>query len=158
MTSFGRDVQAVVTSGLKRTTTLMTGIARGLPIFDVRKLLEATTVDLEDRTLWLKDEAAEQRWGFKLNEAIERARTNKVFQGYSVLVPRRETVTMDFAEFRQLVLEAGGEWVGKFNETNTCIVVGDENDAHKYPAIWSQNVVLDAVFKQTVDLNKNRVL
>lgn len=160
-TNFSKDVQAVVTSGkLKRTTTVMLGIVRGLPIVCVNKILEMYDGNLDQKNLWIKDEEAEEKWGFTLEAAIEKARKKKVLDKYMIMVPRKEVVTMTIGEFKQLVTEAGGKWIGKFDEKNEpyIIVIGDENDAHKYPKIWNQNVLLDAFFTQRLDLHKHRVV
>jgi hypothetical protein len=66
-------------------------------------------VILDPEDYLLQDRAGEKRWGFKLADALERAKAaeRKIFHGYIFYVTK--TVQLDFDVIQRVVDSAGGK-------------------------------------------------
>jgi len=122
----------VVAERIKRTAKFLASINRGLQIVNLDWLKESVKarrpLDVNKQRFKLEDEEAECKWGFRLYNSIEKAREQKVFNGWKVWVSEE---VQPQGEELQLIVESGGgiildERPLKFSEDVICICARDE--------------------------------
>ena len=77
------DCNILVTDKIRRTTKFLSMVAKGAPIVSVSWLVEAGKFSrfLDPWDFILDDADNEKKWGFKLKETLEKARTKRLLEG-----------------------------------------------------------------------------
>ena len=77
------DCTILVTDKIRRTTKFLSMVAKGVPIVSASWLVESgkSSRFLDPWDFILRDSDNEKKWGFKLKETLQKARTRRLLEG-----------------------------------------------------------------------------
>ena len=97
-----RDCNILVTDKIRRTTKFLSMVAKGVPIVSASWLVESGKCSrfLDPWDFILKDSDNEKKWGFKLKETLQKARTRRLLEGnhLSILIDESVLFNVSFQD------------------------------------------------------------
>nr|XP_033331216.1 mediator of DNA damage checkpoint protein 1-like isoform X3 [Megalopta genalis] len=159
----------LVTDKVRRTVKFLCALAQAVPIVSVNWLVESERAGhfAELDNYILKDPAAEAKFGFKLRSSLEKAKKQKLLDGYTVVLT--PNVAPPLPELKSIINSCGGKPLvrppSKWPEK--AIIISGEEDiasakkflakAPKTVTIQSTEFILTGILRQEIDFVKYKL-
>ncbi|XP_076383118.1 mutator 2 isoform X2 [Megalopta genalis] len=159
----------LVTDKVRRTVKFLCALAQAVPIVSVNWLVESERAGhfAELDNYILKDPAAEAKFGFKLRRSLEKAKKQKLLDGYTVVLT--PNVAPPLPELKSIINSCGGKPLvrppSKWPEK--AIIISGEEDiasakkflakAPKTVTIQSTEFILTGILRQEIDFVKYKL-
>ncbi|EPZ31361.1 hypothetical protein O9G_005877 [Rozella allomycis CSF55] len=155
---------------MARTAKFLVALCRGIPILN-RKWLEDSAVMNSFQpydSYYLKDSAAEKKYGFKLRESLKSANENLLFKNIVIYIT--EGVKPDANTLRTIIQAAGGRIVteldANINSEEKLIIISCDDDQKIWHEInemsglpiHSAEFILTGVLRQKVEFENHILL
>jgi len=131
----------LVTDKIRCTMKILSAIARGCPIVNTNWIRDSYTLssfqDVSEFIIMDKD--AEGKYNFRLKESLARARTNRLLDGYTVLVT--PSVKPCPKDMKVIITCAGGDYVMTWPNTRVRkeLIVTCKQDLSQWKPMWNNS-------------------
>ncbi|KAK2583142.1 hypothetical protein KPH14_009166 [Odynerus spinipes] len=161
----------LVTDKIRRTTKFLSALARAVPIVSINWLHESKRVGhfLDWENYMLKDPAMEAKYGFRLRKSLDKAREQKLLDGYTVLLsPNIESPPI--VELKTMITSCGGKALlrAPLKLSEKTIILSHQDDlenarkllskAPKNVTIQSTEFLLTGILKQELDFVRHKLI
>ncbi|XP_076233373.1 mutator 2 [Calliopsis andreniformis] len=160
----------LVTDKVRRTFKFLCALAQSIPIVSIDWLAESEKAGhfVEWENYILKDPAAEAKFGFKLRRSLEKAKEQKLLEGYTIVLTPN-VAPPPLPEFKSIISSCGGaplirpptSWPQK------AVIISREEDlanakkflakAPKTVTIQSTEFLLTGILRQELDFVKYKL-
>ncbi|CAL1681802.1 unnamed protein product [Lasius platythorax] len=160
----------LVTDKVRRTYKFLCALAKGVPIVAIDWLRDSESAArfLDWEGYILKDPAAEAKFGFRLRKSLDRAKEQKLLDGYTVVLTSN-VAPPPIEELKDMVTSCGGKALvrppNKWPEK--AMIISREEDlpnakkflmkAPKTVTIQSTEFILTGILRQETDFVKYRI-
>ncbi|XP_053988673.1 mediator of DNA damage checkpoint protein 1 [Hylaeus volcanicus] len=160
----------LVTDKVRRTFKFLCALGQSVPIVSIDWLLESERVGhfLDVKNYILKDPAAEAKFGFKLRGSLEKAKDQKLLEGYTVVLTPN-VAPPPLPELKSIITSCGGKPLVRPPSTwpQKAVVISQESDltnatkfiakAPKTVTVQSTEFLLTGILRQELDFNKYKL-
>ncbi|XP_070172312.1 GRIP and coiled-coil domain-containing protein [Polyergus mexicanus] len=161
----------LLTDKVRRTYKFLCALARGIPIVTINWLKdsESATRFLDWEGYILKDPAAEAKFGFRLRKSLDKAKEQKLLDGYTVVLTSN-IAPPPIEELKDMITSCGGKALlrppNKWPEK--AVILSREEDlpnakkflvkAPKTVTIQSTEFILTGILRQETDFDKYKIM
>ncbi|KAM0731471.1 Mediator of DNA damage checkpoint protein 1 [Formica fusca] len=161
----------LVTDKVRRTYKFLCALARGIPVVTINWLKdsESATRFLDWEGYILKDPAAEAKFGFRLRKSLDKAKEQRLLDGYTVVLTSN-IAPPPIEELKDMITSCGGKALlrppNKWPEK--AVILSREEDlpnarkflvkAPKTVTIQSTEFILTGILRQETDFDKYRIM
>nr|XP_031840738.1 mediator of DNA damage checkpoint protein 1 isoform X1 [Nomia melanderi] len=161
----------LVTDKVRRTVKFLCALAQAIPIVSVDWLVESEKAGhfTELANYILKDPAAEAKFGFKLRGSLEKARKQKLLDGYTVVLTPN-VAPPPLPELKSIISSCGGKPLVRspLSWPQKAVIISREEDlenakkfllkAPKSVTVQSTEFILTGILRQELDFVKYKVI
>ncbi|XP_011859903.1 PREDICTED: uncharacterized protein LOC105557314 isoform X2 [Vollenhovia emeryi] len=160
----------LVTDKVRRTYKFLCALAKGVPIVAIDWLKDSETAArfLDCENFMLKDPAAEAKFGFRLRKSLDKAKGNRLLDGY-VVVLTPNVAPPPIEELKNIVSSCGGKALLRppIKWPERAVILSCEEDlpnarkflskAPKTVTVQSTEFILTGILRQEMDFEKYKL-